>query len=118
MVTPPSLFLVLSLWLPPAGDLSLFPGRDVTAELLVVARERCAAGCPWAAYQWPEREYWACDVGFCVQVWDTLDDAHRAFEDGPRRWHLARLRGLLGAECYNRGQLPPPIPLCWWRKCE
>lgn len=114
----PSLHLAIALLLPPASDIDLFPRRDVTAELLRVANARKCEGCPWAAFAWPACGAWDCDIAFCCRCWDTLDDAHRSFGDWQRRQHLARLRTLLGEDCYHTGAMPPPIPLCWWRRCD
>lgn len=52
-------------------------------------------------------------------AWDCLDDAQRregvvgdGWGDwGSVRWHLDRLRGILGDRDYDAGRMPPPVPL-------
>lgn len=46
-------------------------------------------------------------------VWDALDDAQLNTGPYSRRYHLARLRDLLGEDAYAAGRMPPAVPV--WR---
>jgi hypothetical protein len=119
----PCLAVLLHLLLPPAADLELFPPAPVVDWARQEAYQHL--GSHWQSQAPPawlcwgqDVTAWRADQRYCWSCWNTLDDAHRGRGTLACRWHLGRLRTLLGAECYHTGGLPPPWATNWYRRCE
>jgi hypothetical protein len=102
---------------PPLCDSARFPNRAAIDELLAFNRAyRCSVENrqPMEAVHGGELRTIQEEVDHLYAVWDTLRDAQSGYRYvTPRRLALQRLRELLGAEAYYRGEMPPHVPL--WR---
>lgn len=57
---------------------------------------------------------WEREALYLYRVWDLLDDArHGGYPAWRQRVALGRLREAIGDEAYNRGEMPPVVPV--WR---
>jgi hypothetical protein len=100
---------------PPLCDNTRFPEPAAIDELILFNRayrqyleQRCAIDTP-------HQEEWraaAEETDHLYGMWDLIRDARSSSWPVPqRRAALKRLRELLGAEAYDSGCLPPPVPL-------
>ena len=106
--------------LPPVSldELDRFPPRAVATENRIFSRQY---------EQWLELHRGLCPGRYCPDLEEAISETSRlyaiwdALEDALTEWRLDRLerletlRDLLGAEDYYAGQMPPPVPLRFYR---
>jgi len=107
---------------PPMYDCQRFPDRALISDLLAFNRAyrnhlnelvKIEFVHPWELRQATQ------DTDKLYQVWDTLRDARcDYFYITVRRQALKRLREYLGPEDYYAGNLPPYVPLWFYRRIE
>ncbi len=131
----------LALWLafcvpwpepdPPAEDLVRFPPDAAEWVAFSWQLERhvevLIAVQPWRG---EELRVVLTEIHLCREPWDILAVAEQpcwawiggAWRKGSdpdtARYHLARLRELLGEQAYARAELPPPVPYWFFRPLD
>lgn len=96
-----------------------FPDRETVNEMLSfnrAYRQYIDARQAVELAHWWEHQQTLQETEDLYQIWDTVRDARcEYYYVTVRRQALKRLRDLLGEEAYYSGQLPPYVPVWWFR---